>query len=145
MIIIASPFGKERVEINYMEKDLLSWDSYGFFLNCRLQKIPLAKKSMLLSSTLRTFWVLQLHFSLTHSMIHTVMVPILSGVIHSVFGKVSQLLFLMASGLTSLTMMPPPSLWSLLRGIKGTFMPPALQIISSIWSYSLIISAFTIW
>lgn len=96
---------------------MLFFSFFSFFL--RLQRIHLAKKLMPCSSTLRTFWHHQPHFSSTPSMTHTEKVRILFVGIHSVFVRVSQQLFLMASGSTFLIMMPQLSLSSLWKETLG--------------------------
>jgi hypothetical protein len=103
-----------------------------FFLQTRrLLRIHQEMTSMHLSSTSRTFLVLQLHFSSILYMTHTVRVLISFVGTPSAFVRVSQLLFLMGFGSTFQTMMPLPSLSSPLRGILGK--DDAFQQLSSFW------------
>lgn len=106
-----------------------------FFLQTRrLLRIHQEMTSMHLSSTSRTFLVLQLHFSSILYMTHTVRVLISFVGTPSAFVRVSQLLFLTGFGSTFQTMMPLPSLSSPLRGILGK--DDAFQQLSSFWQSS---------
>jgi hypothetical protein len=83
---------------------------------------------MHLSSTYRTYWLHQLHFSSTPCMTHTEMVQTSSVDTHSASVKVPQQLFLMASGSTSQIMMLQPSLSSHVKETQGKKDPSPTRI-----------------
>ena len=93
-----------------------------FVLMLRLLKTHLAKRSMPLHSTFRTFSPHQLPRSSTPCTILSEMVQTLSVVTLLAYVRVSRLLFLMASGSTFPIMMHLRSLLSLLRGTLGLFL-----------------------
>lgn len=93
----------------------------------RLVRIHLENQSMRSSSTSRIFSALQLPFSSTLCMILSERVQILSVDTLSVSARVSQLLFLMASGSTFRTMMHLHSLWSHGRGTLGMWLTPCTR------------------